>query len=254
MRSLTISLLLVLLAVRPAWADLDAAQLAYDEGRWEDAARQAVLTGDAEGYAFAAGALLAQLMTEPTGAGREALADRAFDLAEQANELDETHVDARLRLAASMGYRGRYMNSMSVFIRRMPQRSRVLLESAVTDAPGNAWAVGMLGAWHLEVARRGGSRGLDVLGASVEAGIGYYSNAIAMDPLNPAPRFFLAIGLLALDEPAYYEMAVEQTRAALALTPRDAFEMGILEEAQRLNELIEDRQAATAWADQRLRL
>lgn len=247
-------MILALMAAPPAIADLDGAQLAYREGRWQEAAAVAQTAGGPDGYAFAAGALIAQLMVEPDHQGREDLAERALDLAEYAYRLDRDHVEARLRLAAAIGYRGRFMNGFTAYVRRMPHRGRRLLEGAVADDPDNAWAVGMLGAWHLEVARRGGARGLDMLDASVEAGIGYYTNAIALDPHNPAPRYFLAIALLALDDEAHYPMAQEQAAIAARLQPRDAFEAGIRDEAELLNALISDRDAATQWADDRLRM
>jgi len=247
--------LLACLALAPAArADLDTARAAYAEGHWSEAAALAQRNGGAEGYALAASALLAQLMIEPEADGREDLADRAFELADYAHDLDEDNVSARLQLAGALGYRGRYMNGIGAYMRRVPQRGRNLLESVLEDEPSNAWATGMLGAWHLEVARRGGQRGLRTLDASIEAGIGYYTNAIALDPHNPAPRFFFAVALFALDDEAYYAQAVEQARIAAQLEPRNAFEEGIHSEAEILNMISHDRPSATRWSDQRMRM
>ncbi len=232
---------------------MPAARSAYEQGLWQEAAGHAQRAGGADGYAFAAGSLIAQLMVEPDHPDREALARRALDLAEYAHDLDADHVEARLRLAGALGFRGRYMSGFRAYVQRMPHRGKRLIEEAVAAEPDNAWAIGMLGAWHLEVARRGGQRGMNALDASVEAGIGFYTHAIAMDPDNPAPRFFLAIALLALDEPAYYEMAREQVAICLQIEARDAFETGIQGEAEVLRAMIDDRRQATAWADDRMR-
>ena len=145
------------------------------------------------------------------------------------------------------------MSGFRAYVQRMPHRGKRLIEGAVEAEPDNAWAVGMLGAWHLEVARRGGQRGMNALDASVEAGIGYYTNAIALEPDNPAPRFFLAVALLALDDPAYYEMAREQVEICLQIEASDAFEQGIQSEADVLRTMIGDRRQAAAWADDRMR-
>lgn len=247
-----LSLILALLLAPHAHADLGAAQQAYREGRWGDAASLAENAGGAEGYAFAAGALIAQLMVEPENPDREALADQALDLARQAYRLDEASVSARLRLASSLGFRGRFMSGIGAYMRHIPQRGRNLIESVVEEQPDNAWAVGMLGAWHLEVARRGGDRGLSALDASVEAGIGFYSQAIAMDEFNPATRFYFALSLLALDEDAYRPRAAEQLAIVVQLQARDAFEAGIIQEAILLGSLLSDPDAASAWADARL--
>ena len=252
MRTL-IALIASLFVSASALADMDEARQAYREGRWQDAAAHAQHAGGVEGYAFAAGALLAQLMVEPDGPDREDLADRAADLAEYAYRLDDEDPEARLRLAGALGYRGRFMNGMRAYVGRVPQRGKRLLESVVEDDPNNAWAVGMLGAWHLEVARRGGNRGMRILDASVDAGIGFYTNAIALDPHNPAPRYFFALALLALDEEAYYPMAREQLALCLQIEARDAFEAAVQDDAQALAGMIADRRAATEWADARMR-
>lgn len=248
-----IVLILTCLISQPAHADMDQARQAYVEGRWQDAAAHAQLAGGADGYAFAAGAILAQLMVEPLHPERPELARRALQLAEYAHRLDDEHAEARLRLAGALGYRGRFMNGMRAYVGRIPQRGKRLLETLVEENPNDPWAVGMLGAWHLEVARRGGNRGMRALGASVDAGIGFYTNAIALDPHNPAPRYFFALALLALDDAAYYPQARQQVAVALQMPPRDAFEAAVQSDARQLAGLIEDRRAAAAWADARMR-
>lgn len=247
------SLLVLLLLLPSAHADMDEARLAYEEGRWREASEHAQRAGGAEGYAYAAGALVAQLMVEPDLYQRRNLARQALRLAEHGYRLDEDSLDARLRLASALGFHGRYMSSWRAYAMRVPQRGRRLLEEIVQEDPNNAWAVGMLGTWHLEVARRGGDRGMQALGADIDAGIGFLSNAIALDPQNPAPRYFLALSLLALDDPGRIGMAHEQVALALQLAPRDAFETGIIAEAERLQALLDDRDAAADWADDRMR-
>ncbi|WP_417494397.1 hypothetical protein [Maricaulis sp.] len=247
-----IAALACLLLTTAAHADMDEARRAFAGGHWQEAASQAQLAGGAEGYAYAARALVAQLMLEPDYPDRRALTRQAVDLAEAAFREDSESAEARLRLAISLGYNGRYINTMRALFLRLPQRGRALLESVVMDDPGNTWALGTLGAWNLEVVRRGGTRGMAMLGASVEAGTGYYSQAIALDPDNPALRYFLALGLIALDDADRNEMAWQQLEIAIELEPRDAFEAGVRDEAVRLLALREDRQDATAWATARM--
>tara|TARA_R110002124_G_scaffold56548_14_gene159417 strand:- start:6699 stop:7463 length:765 start_codon:yes stop_codon:yes gene_type:complete len=252
MRFFTALILLLLLLTPLARADMDQAREAYAGGRWEEAATQAQLSGGAEGYAYAARALVAQLMIEPDTADRQGVTRQAVSLAEAAYREDNESAEARLRLAISLGYQGRYTGTMRALFLRVPQRGRALLESVVMEDPGNVWALGTLGAWNLEVARRGGARGMEMLGASVEAGTGYYSQAIALDPYNPALRYFLALGLIALDDRDRTAMAWEQVELALELQPRDAFEAGLLDNAAQLHALRDDREAATAWAIERM--
>ncbi len=247
------TVLLLVFAPAAAHADMDEARRAYAEGRWQDASDHAQRAGGAEGYAYAAGALVAQLMVEPELYQRRNLARQALRLAEYGHSLDEDSLETRLRLASALGFHGRYMSSWRAYVLRVPQRGRRLLEGIVEEDPDNAWAVGMLGTWHLEVARRGGERGMQALDADIDAGIGFLTNAIALDSQNPAPRFFLALSLVALDDPARIDLARAQLDAALIMPPRDAFEAGVIAEAQRLSDLLPDREAATAWADDRMR-
>ncbi len=252
MRYLAALASLLLLTTTGARADMDEARQAFAGGDWQEAASQAQQAGGAEGYAYAAQALVTQLMLEPDYPDRRALTRQAVELAETAFREDSDSAEARLRLAISLGYNGRYTNSMRAYLMRMPQRGRALLESVVADDPGNVWALGTLGAWHLEVARRGGARGMQMLDASVEAGTGHYRQAITLDPDNPALRYFFALGLIALDGAGQDDMAWQQLEAALALEPRDAFEAGVRDEAAQLLALRSDRDAATAWATDRM--
>lgn len=246
------TILLCGLLCGPAHADLAAAERAYGEGRWQAAAEAAQGEGDADGYAYAARALLAQLMVEPDHPDRAALVERAAGLAERALELDAANVEARIRLATALGYRGRQMSNWRAYFNRLPQRGKDLLDEAVAAEPDNAWARGLLGAWHLEIARRGGTRGLHMFGASIESGIAHYRAAIALDPGNPAPRYFMAIGLAALDDPAFLPLAREQVGIVLALPARDAFDAGIQAEARRFAERLGDPSAAASWASARM--
>jgi tetratricopeptide (TPR) repeat protein len=246
------TLLALILLTTPAHADMDQAREAFANGRWQEAANQAQLAGGAEGHAYAARALVAQLMFEPDNPDRRDLTRQAVDLAETAYREDSESVEARLRLAISLGYQGRYTSTMRTLFLRVPQRGRSLLESVVMEEPGNVWALGTLGAWNLEVARRGGTRGMQMLDASVEAGTGFYSQAIALDPDNPALRYFLALGLIALDDPDRNAMAWEQLEVALELEPRDAFEASARAEAALLQARSGNRRDATAWAVERM--
>jgi hypothetical protein len=236
----------------PAIADLDEARLAYDEGRWSEAAILAERVEGSDGFALASKALLAQLMVEPDLYNRSAASQRALELAELGYQLDRENPEARVQLAAAIGYRARYMGGFRVYVARLPQRGKRLLDDLLIENPNDPWVVGLLGAWHLEVARRGGSSGMRMLDASVDAGIGLMSNSIALDPYNPAPRYFLALSIIALEDSSRHLMAVEQIEIVLDLEPRDAFEAGIQAEARLLADLLDDKYAAIEWAQNRM--
>ncbi|MDG1418237.1 MAG: hypothetical protein P8J78_09715 [Maricaulis sp.] len=235
-----------------AWADLIDAEQAYQEGRWTDAATFALEADDARGYAYASWALTAQLMVEPDHFDRRALMRRAVDYAETAYRLDAEDLLVQRQLAMALGVRGRFMSGFRAYLQRLPHRGRHLLTEVITADPQDAWALGLMGAWHLEVLRRGGSAGRSTLGASIDAGLALYSQSIALDPDNLAPRYFLALGLISLQDRARYDLAVEQLQIAIDQEPRDAFEAGIREEAILLMVETADYRAAARWAEDRL--
>ena len=55
---------------------------------------------------------------------------------------------------------------MKARLKDMPAQSRTALETAVTDDPGNAFAVSALGGWHIEVVRGGGAPAIRLRAAS----------------------------------------------------------------------------------------
>ncbi|MFS2318582.1 hypothetical protein RMQ97_11650 [Maricaulis sp. D1M11] len=246
--------ILALLWAAPAEADpMDQARQAYQAGDWQEAARLAGEAGGAEGYAWAAGSLVAQLMLEADYPDRETLAEQAVEHGEMALRLDPDSIEARWRLAGALGFQGRYMSGWRAYLRGVPQRGRDLLQDTLNAEPDNAWAWGMWGAWNLEVARRGGRRGMRALDASIEEGLAAYETAIALDPDNPSPHYFKAVGLIAIDTD-YAADARSALDAALALQPRDAFEAGILDEARRLSALMDRPRQAQRWANQRMQI
>ena len=251
MRNILISITLFFIPTT-AWADLTEAQYAYEEGRWADAATFALEGDGARDYAFASLALTAQLMVEPDHFDRRALMLRALDYAEYAYRLDDEDLLVRRQLAMAIGLRGRFMSGFRAYLQRLPHRGRTLLDQVIMADPQDAWALGLMGAWHMEVIRRGGSAGRSTLGASIDAGIALYSQSIALDPANLAPRYFLALGLISLEDRARYDMAVEQLQIAVSIEPRDAFEAGIREEARLLLIESEDYRTAARWAVARL--
>jgi tetratricopeptide (TPR) repeat protein len=235
-----------------AWADLTEAERAYEEGRWADAATFALETQNARGYAYASWALTAQLMVEPQHFDRRALMLRAVEYAEYAYRLDDEDMLVQRQLAMAIGVRGRFMSGFRAYLQRLPHRGRSLLDDVILADPQDPWALGLMGAWHLEVLRRGGSAGRSTLGASVDAGLALYSQSIALDPANPAPRYFLALGLISLEDRERYDFALEQLQIAIDLEPRDAFEAGIRAEARLFILETEDYRVAAQWAESRL--
>jgi tetratricopeptide (TPR) repeat protein len=224
--------LAALLAATPALADLPAARLAYDEGRWREAADFAASEQTAEAQAFAAGALISALLVEADPGDRNRLAREAVRRAERAVRLDPQDPVAKLRLAAALGLHSRHMSPVLAYFRRMPQRGRNLIEESLAAQPGDAETMALLGAWHLEVMRQAPD---GAMGASVAEGLAWYRAARAAAPDNPNISYHYALGLAALGLSEFDAEAREALDAALSIDPRDAYERGILTEARALD-------------------
>ena len=235
-----IAMLCALAVMAPAYADLPAAREAYAAG---DFVRAEVLaSGDpsAEGQAFAAGAALALLMTDQAG-NRRATADRLLPHARAAIAADDTLAEAHLRMAAGIGFEGRYTGTLRAFMRRLPQQGKSHIERAAVLDAEDAWAPALLGAWHFEVVRRGGGR---TLGASLADGMTAYGEAAARAPDDPVIAYFFAVALLASGEAVYSDPARAELARSAGLAPRAGLDAAldrlVIARARTLLQALED--------------
>ncbi|MEO1040074.1 MAG: hypothetical protein AAFX09_11050 [Pseudomonadota bacterium] len=217
-------------------AEMDAASQLYAEGRWDEAAALSSEFDTADAQILAAGAHLAALMTEAvtTRRDRRRAAVAAREAGERAVELAPDRALSHLRFAAGIGYQTRYISPVGAVLRGLPQRGREHIEVALELDPHDPWGHAMLGAWHMEVARRGGP---GTLGADPQFGIERYRAASAMGGTEPALHYYFAVSLIAADPVLHAEEAASELDAALAALPRDAFEQGI----QTLSEAMKAR-------------
>jgi len=220
------SLLMVLGALvwlAPAHADQPPAREAYAAGDFARAETLASADPSAEAQAFAAGSALALLMTDEA-ADRRAVARRLSRHARNALSADDNYAGAHLRMAAAIGFEGRYAGVLRAFMRRLPQQGKSHIEQALQLDPGDPWGPAMLGAWHFEVVRRGGGR---ALGASLEEGLAAYGEAVEAAPDDPAIAYFFAVALLASEESTYRDLARSELERAAALAPRSGLESAL---------------------------
>jgi hypothetical protein len=226
----------------------------YEAGAWREAEQLAATASDASSRTLAAQAVLARLMSgeladEPRGDKREA-ARRAQSHARSALDFDPDHAPAHLRLAAGIGYEARYRSAISAAMARLPQRGLEHIETALALDPTDPWAHALLGAWHLEVARKGGE---GVFGSDMETGLAAYRRAVAMESAEPAIPYHFALALVAADPTAHEEEASAMLHQALAEPAPDAFAEAAQALASSLKaELEADPAAAQALAISRL--
>lgn len=226
----------------------------YQAGDWIAAEQRAATASDAASKTLAAQAVLARLMAgemagEPRGDRRDA-ARRAQSYARAALDIEPDYAPAHLRLAAGIGYEARYRSTVSAAMARLPQRGLSHIERALELDPGDPWGHAMLGAWHLEVARKGGE---GVFGADTGVGLAAYRRAVAMEEAEPAIPYHFALALIAADPDAHRREALELLDQALAEPAGDAFEDAAQALARTLKAAVEaDPAAAQSLAIARL--
>ena len=208
-----------------------AAMTYYNEGAYALAAEIAGADRSADALALASRAELAQAILAVAPRRAIKLARRAEGYAAAALAVDPEHVEANLQYAAAIGLRGKHVSRLAAHMKGLARKGRRHLERALDLAPGDPWALSLMGAWHMEVARRGGGR---IYGASIEEGIAYYEAALAADPDNIVIAVNFADALAASGDPALRGRALDLARRAAAATPDDAFAAAMSDRAAAL--------------------
>jgi hypothetical protein len=226
----------------------------YRAGDWERAEQLAVTASDASSRTLAAQAVLAQLMSgslaDQPARDRRAAARRAQAHARAALDINPEYAPAHLRLAAGLGYEGRYVSPLRAVFLRLPQNGREHIEQAMALDPGDPWGPAMLGAWHFEVVRRAGEGRLD---SSLTEGFAHYRAAVAAQGVEPAIPYHFALALAARDPVAHREEIDALLVQVAADTSDGAFDQIARDLAVSLGAVLEqDSNQAQALAIERL--
>lgn len=257
MRSLFLlpALIAALFATAAAAQPPVAAQRAYASGDFIEAANSAESVSTSESHAFAARALMAACMTASDRSRLGPLLDRAERAAREALRLDPASVEARLQYAVALGVRGRRATIAEAVARNYAPRGRRLIEEALTLDPSSAWGHALLGAWHLEVVRRGGRAGAVGYRARLATGLAEFERAQALGRNEPMIALWFAVALLETDSHRYASRAAVLLEQVAAASPRDAFERQMMRKGSDLAAVLErDGPAAADAAARRVLL
>lgn len=238
-------------AVPVAMAEPPSAALRlYAAGEFVAAADLADTQPSASSRAFASRALVAACAAARSNADIGALLARAETSAREALSLDSRSVDARLQLALVYGMEGRRLSLAQAFAGRYASRGKRLIDQALAIEPANAHAHAMLGAWNLEVVRRGGRVGALMYDAHAEVGLAEFERARQMAPDDTLISLHFAVALLSLDPVAYRARAGRLLRDVNAAAPDDALEGLTQETARRLQAALAESPRAAQRAAQ----
>jgi tetratricopeptide (TPR) repeat protein len=202
-------------------ADSNALAL-YKSGSYAQSEKAGLAQGDAQGYAIAARAVLAdEMMRAPC---LDCL-KRAEVYARRAIAADPKYAEGHIYLTVALGYESRIIGIIEARVRGYPKEAKDNIDEALADDPSNPWALAALGGWNIEIDRNAGATlGKWVYGATIDQGRTNFEKAIAADPKNLVVRYQYALALTAYDLDTYHEGIVASLTKALAITPSTAYE------------------------------
>lgn len=247
------ALIVAMLAAATLWAGGAVAEAPageasrlYATGEYMAAADAASNHDTSANLAFAARALLTLCVTTEDTGDVATLLDRAERLARAALNRDPESVDARLQLALVYGMRSQRASIAEAFARNYAPRGRRLIEQALARAPDDARAYALLGAWHLEVLRRGGHAGAFAYGARFADGVAAFEHAMRLAPDDPTIPLHYAVALTQLDAEAHSARVQTLLQTARTLAPRDALETFAIDAARTLSTALSEGGPASA--------
>lgn len=215
--------------------DLPQAIMLYESGEFEAAAQLAEGGNDSKSLTLAARSRLAYLSYANREAASFAAIESCAALAKRAITGDPKNVEAHLQYVVALGFMGRVAGNIRAHLAGYATDARTHLDIALRLDPQNGWAHGMLGAWHMEIVRKGGGfLAGSVYGAKLDKGIALYRRALQLDPENPVLHYEFGLALAAQDIERFGVEAQAQLRQAIALPARNAFERLALQRARQL--------------------
>jgi tetratricopeptide (TPR) repeat protein len=221
----------------PAAADIAAANAAFRAGQYERALAEAAGLGSADAHALTARTLLTQAICED-GAPLAADLEAARTAAERALAIDATHIEGRLQKAISLSLMTRPMSLSEARESGYGPLARGLAEDVLQDDPENAYALGFLAVWHVEVHRRGGRLGAAIMGANLDDAAALYAEAARLAPEDAGLRWQWARALAAYDAKRYKDEIRSELEAAIAIDPPTELDRVMQVRAAALLELV----------------
>ncbi|RYD87974.1 MAG: hypothetical protein EOP61_34505 [Sphingomonadales bacterium] len=190
-----------------------------------------------------------------TGSGQPdpAIIDRAERNAEAALKLEPGLDDGRLQLAIALALKSRPMDAMAVWSAGYGEKGRKLAEEVLKSDPANAYALGFLAVWNIEVEKRGGDMGAWMMGASLDKARDYYTAAANLAPDDIGLHWQYARALTALDAKKHGNEAMNALSRAAAANAGDYLERVMQQRAAQLADALKgNKDAAQTLAEELL--
>ena len=178
---------------------IEVVRVAFDEGRFIEAAEIAEAVNTSESLALAAEsvAIYGKHIAEKDEA--QALFVRAMRLAEEAIRLDPDNPEAHAQSAHAMGRYSQMIGTMKAAREGYAGKVRNAIERVIELEPDMAEAHVSLGTWHAEAVAAGGFMARALYGASKKGAFTHYERALQLAPEMKVVLIEYGRGLLMLE-------------------------------------------------------
>ena len=213
-------------------------QVAFDEGRFLDAADLGEAAATSASLAMAAQSLALYGYYLAAEDDKQALFSRAVALAERAVAQDAANPQAHLQHCHAMGRYAQTISAVEALSEGYAELIRGAIDKALALDPDMVPALLSLGAWHAGIVSGAGRLMASMLyDADEEQSLAAFEKAYALAPERNGVNLEYAIGLTLLDDD-YCPRVWDLLTAAMTLPVEDAYESIVVDQAKmRLAEL-----------------
>ena len=203
------------------------ARQALRVGNFDLAASAAPQLGTTEARLIAAEALSAKVLLGMAEDDKDT-ARKALALSESVLLEDPNNKEARFQYALADGFITRATSPFSAWRKKLPQKTKVIVDDLIERSPEDGRAHALLGAWHLGILRKTGDKnGKKWFDADPSLGQAAYETALLLRPDDIIIRSNYALSLAELDFETHKTRAREMLVTALAAQPKDAVERDV---------------------------
>jgi tetratricopeptide (TPR) repeat protein len=217
----------------------------YLSGQYARAEAAGLAENDADGFAIAARAVLADDMMREQPC-LDCLV-HAEELSRKAIASDPKRPEGHIYLAAALGYRARIIGDIAAQSQGLASKAKRELDAALADDPRDPWALAAVGSWHIEIVRSAGpTLARWLFGARFAEGRDYYARALSIAPENLVLHYQYALVLAAYDYPTYRGEVENELALAVACSPGSSYEVFARKRASELLDTLKRGDTAEA--------
>ncbi len=229
-------------------APLHEARALLENGQFDQAISLARADGTPQGLVLASETLSTKVMLGYTDNANDN-AQLAREWAEEAKDIMPGSQEAMVQYALAYGIEARTSSTFRAWRKKLPQKSREIIDTYRAAYPDDPRGDALLGGWHLGIVLKAGEKnGAKWYDADTQTGLQFYEAALENSSHDILIVSNFVITLLALDNELYAQRASALIENINAATAKNALERDIQSRMSLLKDLMKDKDAVTAAA------